>query len=450
MRENQAAFQNLEAERALLGSVLLDNSALYLALDRVSEDDFFSQANRLVFATMCRVKGAGHDVDLVTLCEEFGKRGEIEKAGGATYLATLTDGVPVGTSVAVSEYARIVREKSVMRRLSVAGQNIVARCAEGVGTPTELVEAAQAQLFDVATAAAMKGGGLRPIAEIVAETLPVLERTCGQGVIMGADTGYPSVNTLTAGWQPGELVILAARPSMGKSALALDFARKACGKGRAVGIFALEMSASSMLLRLACRISRIDSNRVRFGRLSDDEVGWLMRALNEIAQWPLWIDDTPGLSIEQIQWRARSFAQQADVKLVIVDHIQLVHSQGENRTQEITRVTGGLQKAARELGKMTKGTLLALSQLNRLAPGDEPQLHHLRESGSIEQDADVVLFLFDRDKKPDPHSNEPHERILKVGKQRNGPTGICPLVWVPGRVGFEEEQWLQEEKAKHA
>ena len=446
MTSSQSVPHNLEAERALLGSILLDNSAMYTALDAISEDDLYSQSNRLIFSEMCKIRGAGHTVDLVTLSEEFKKRGDLERVGGASYLAALADGVPVGTSATVSEYCRIVKERSTIRRLLNASRNLSARCQEGVDSVADLIEFAHAQVFDIAERDTMRGVGPRPISEIVAETLPFLERTCGQGIVTGLPTGYPSIDAITAGWQEGEFVVLAARPSMGKSALALDFARKACMAGRNTGIFSLEMSSRSLLLRLACRISRIDSNRVRFGRLGDEEMSWLTRAMGEINQWPLWIDDTPGATIEQLRWRIRALAQRAQTKLVIVDHMQLVRSRGENRTQEVTRVSGGLQCASREIGKICGGTLIGLSQLSRVAVGEEPQLHHLRESGSIEQDADVVMFLWDRQKQPNGQAHEPHERVLKVGKQRNGPTGLAPLMWVPARVGFEEVDWDQRGK----
>jgi replicative DNA helicase len=438
MPSNNLVPHNLEAERALLGCILLDNAALYVALDRLTREDFFSQGHRIVFAAMVELKGRNLTVDTVTLCEELSRLGQLEKTGGAAYLASLTDGVPIGTSWAAVEYADIIKEKSLVRRLINASHNIIARCLEGVDNSVTLVELAHSQILDIAQDQSTAAGP-QPISEIVTVARPALEKTAGSGVMLGEPTGFSGLDKFTAGWQEGEFVVVAGRPSMGKSALALDFAIHACKGGRAVGIFSLEMSKVSLLVRMACRIAKLDSHKMRQGFLRKEEYQKLSNALAEIAEFPLWVDDTPGLSIEQLHWRIRSLAQRVPLRLAIVDYIQLVTARGENRTQEVTRVSTGLQRAARELGRLSKGTLIGLSQLNRLAAGEEPQLHHLRESGSIEQDADVVLFLWDRVGPQPGKEADPIERVLKIGKQRNGPTGLHPFLFIPVWAGFGEQ-----------
>jgi len=394
---------------------------------------------------MCSLAGSNRRVDLVTLCGELDRAGNLAKAGGREYIAALGN-VPLA-SAGVCEYARMVKDCSIVRGLLNASRNIAARCMENRESVAELLETAHTQLFDVSERTLGGTGGPQSMAEIVAGLIPELERTAGQGMVIGQPTGFSTLDALTAGWPEGELVVLAARPSMGKSALALDFVRKLAQRNVPVGMFSLEMNKKSLALRLACRISQLDSNRLRLGRLNKTEFDFLVKAMGELQGWPIWIDDTPGLSIEQIQWRARALAQRVNPRLVVVDHIQLVHAKAENRTQEVTRVSGGIQQTAREVGRICKGTFLALSQLSRIGPHEEPQLHHLRESGSIEQDADTVLFLWDKaGEEPDAQTGA-KQIMLKVGKQRNGPTGLDPLVWIPARVGFEETDWTPTDSA---
>jgi replicative DNA helicase len=394
---------------------------------------------------MLDVKGRNQTVDTVTVCEELAKSGLLEKAGGAAYLAALTDGVPFGTSLAAIEYAKIVKEKSVIRKLITVSNNVITRCLEGVDDAVTLVELAHGQILGIADDEASACSGPQPISEIVTAAKPSLERTAGSGVILGEPTGFTDLDKFTAGWQDGELVVLAGRPSLGKSALALNFAIHACEAGRAVGLFSLEMSKRSLLVRMACRVGKVDSHNMRHGFLRKEDHQKLLRALEAISKFPLWIDDTPGLSIEQLHWRIRSLGQRVPLRLAIVDYMQLVSARAENRTQEVTRVSTGLQRAARELGRVSQGTLIGLSQLNRLAAGEEPQLHHLRESDSIEQDADTVLFLWDRVRPEPGREADPIERIVKIGKQRNGPIGLVPLLFIPVWAGFGELTHKSEE-----
>jgi replicative DNA helicase len=438
---DRAVPQNLEAERALLGSILLDNSALNLALEGVGRDDFFSEAHRITFDKMVAISEKNRTIDLVTLSEELAKDGQIEKVGGAAFLAALTDGVPVGTSVAVSEYSRIVKEKSILRRLINASNNLISRCMEGTDDPDTLIDLAQSQVFDIAEQKVQSG--FSNIRDIVRSSFGNIDDLLARGQrVTGIETGFIDIDNITSGLQPGELVVIASRPSLGKTALALNIAAHAAIKHRkTVGLFSLEMSKESLVIRLLCSEAETDSHRLRSGfARSREDWGKLTRALGRLGDAPLLIEDTPGLSIMQIRTKARRLKMERGLDLVIVDYLQLVSGQGrfENRTQEVSYISRGLKSIAKEL----KVPVLALSQLSR-APeqragryGQRPQLSDLRESGSIEQDADVVIFIYREHKGKEEGEAEGEldrrgiEMKLIVGKQRNGPIGDIPIVFM--------------------
>ena len=426
--------QNLEAERAVLGSILLDNSALNLALEGVGKDDFFSEAHRITFDKMIAISERNRTIDLVTLSEELSKDGQIEKAGGAAYLAALTDGVPVGTSVAVSEYSRIVREKSILRRLINASHNVISRCLEGTDDPATLIDLAQSQVFEIAEQKVQSGFSTIP--DIMRLSFGNIDELLHRGKsVTGIATGLHELDEMTSGLQPGELVVVAARPSLGKTALALNIAAHAAIEHqKTVGFFSLEMSKESLVIRLLCAEAQTDSHRLRSGFSNREDWRKLTDALGRLSEAPLLIEDTPALSIMQIRTKARRLKMEKGLDLIIVDYLQLVAGQGrfENRTQEVSYISRSLKSIAKEL----KVPVLALSQLSRAPeqrPGQgRPQLSDLRESGSIEQDADVVIFLF-RERKPPEETEEDgavdrrgYPMKLIVGKQRNGPTGDGP------------------------
>ena len=361
--------QNLEAERALLGSILLDNSALNLALEGVGKDDFFSEAHRITFDKMVAISERNRTIDLVTLSEELSKDGQIEKAGGAAYLSALTDGVPIGTSVAVSEYSRIVKEKSILRRLINASNNVISRCLEGTDDPDTLIDLAQSQVFDIAEQKVQSG--FTNIREIVKSSFGTIDDLLDRGQrVTGIETGFEDLDSMTSGLQPGELVVVAARPSLGKTALALNIAAHASIKHhKTVGLFSLEMSKESLVIRLLCAESETDSHRLRSGFSNREDWNKLTRALGRLGDAPLLIEDTPALSIMQIRAKARRLKMEKVLDLMIVDYLQLVSGQGrfENRTQEVSYISRGLKSIAKEL----KVPVLALSQLSR-APEQRP------------------------------------------------------------------------------
>jgi replicative DNA helicase len=427
----------LEAEKALLGSILLDNSALNLALEGVGKDDFFSEAHRITFDKMVAISEKNRTIDLVTLADELSKEGQIEKAGGAAYLAALTDGVPIGSSVAVSEYCRIVKEKSILRRLINASNNLISRCLEGTDDPDTLIDLAQSQVFDIAEQKVPSG--FTNIRDIVRSSFGTIDDLLDRGQrVTGIETGFVDLDNMTSGLQPGELVVVASRPSLGKTALALNIAAHAAIKHhKTVGFFSLEMSKESLVIRLLCSEAETDSHRLRSGFSSREDWNKLTRALGRLGDAPLLIEDTPALSVMQIRAKARRLKMEKGLDLLVVDYLQLVSGQGrfENRTQEVSYISRGLKSIAKEL----RVPVLALSQLSR-APeqrlNQRPQLSDLRESGSIEQDADVVVFIFPERKAAEESEAEGevdrrgHLMRLIVGKQRNGPTGDIPVVFM--------------------
>lgn len=434
---------NLEAERALLGSILIDNGALNVALETISKDDFFSESHRITFDRMTAISEKSQTIDLVTLSEELGKEGLLEKVGGAAYLAALTDGVPVGSSAAIAEYARIVKEKGLIRRLINASNNVISRCLEATDDPETLIDLAQSQIFEIAEQKVQSGFlGIRDIVKSSFGTIDVLFDR-GQRVT-GIETGFVELDNMTAGLQPGELIIVAARPSLGKTALALNVAAYAAiEKKKHVGLFSLEMSKESLVIRLLCSEAHIDSHKLRTGFSSRDDWSKMTRALGRLAEAPLYIDDSPGLSIMQIRAKARRLKAEKGLDLLIVDYLQLVtgHGRFENRTQEVSFISRSLKSIAKELHV----PVMALSQLSRAPeerPGHRPQLSDLRESGSIEQDADVVIFIFREDvykrTADEGEAGEPAGKTeLLISKQRNGPTGTVPIVFLKPYARFE-------------
>ena len=435
------APHNQDAERALLGSILLDNSALNMALEAVSKDDFFSEAHRVIFERMMALSERSRAIDLVTLSEELGKDNLLEKVGGAAYLAALTDGVPVGASATINEYSRIVKEKSLVRRLINASNNVISRCLEGTDDPETLIDLAQSQVFEIAEQKVQSG--FLGVLDIVKSSFGSIDTLLDRGrLTTGIETGFVALDNMTSGFQPGELIIIAARPSLGKTALALNIAAHAAvERQKTVGIFSLEMSKESLVIRMLCSEGRIDGHKFRSGFL-DHERDWpkITRALGRLAEAPLFIEDTPALSVMQIRAKARRLKAEKKLDLIIVDYLQLMagHGRFENRTQEVSLMSRGLKSIAKELNV----PVVALSQLSR-APeagkGREPQLSDLRDSGAIEQDADVVIFIHRPAVSADGDGAEAMGVVteLNIGKQRNGPTGPFKLVFLKPFARFE-------------
>ncbi len=421
----------------MLGSILLDNAALNVALESLKPADFYSEAHRLTFQKMIELSEKSRPAELVTLSEDLSKEGLLEKAGGAAYLASLTDGVPIGSAVSVEQYTRIVKEKALLRGLINASHNIIARCLEATDDPEALIDLAQSQIFEIAEKDVQSGFyRVQDIVKSSFGTLDVLfDRRQG---VTGIETGFEALDNMTSGLQPGELIIIAARPSLGKTALALNIAAHAAThQKKAAAIFSLEMSKESLLLRLLCSEGRIDSHKLRTGFASQEDWAKMTKALSRLADAPVFIDDTPALSVMQIRAKARRLKAERSLDLVIVDYLQLVtgHGRFENRTQEVSYISRGLKSVAKELAV----PVVALSQLSR-APeagkGRDPQLSDLRDSGSIEQDADMVIFIH-RGIREDEPDEQGIITDLNIGKQRNGPTGPFKLVFLKPYTCFE-------------
>ncbi len=437
---------NLEAERALLGSILLDNSAINSALELLSKEDFFSEAHRLTFERMVELSEKNRTIDLVTLSEELAKDGLLEKAGGAAYLSALSDGIPIGTTAAMGEYCRIVKEKSTIRRIINASHNVLSRCLEGNDDPETLIDLAQSQIFEIAEARVQSG--FANVRDIVKSSFGKIDVLFDRGQrVTGIETGLKDLDDITSGLQAGELIVIAARPSLGKTALALNIgAHAAIQNHKVVGLFSLEMSKESLVIRLLCSEAQIDSHRLRTGFSSREEWARITPALGRLSEAPLFIEDTPALTMMQIRAKARRLKAEKGLDLLIIDYLQLISGQGrfENRTQEVSYISRSLKSIAKEL----KVPVLALSQLSRAPeqrPGQRPQLSDLRESGSIEQDADVVIFIFREKMKAAEEEGEAesprggYETHLIVGKQRNGPTGDVPVVFLRSYAKFENK-----------
>jgi replicative DNA helicase len=431
---------NQEAEKALLGSILLDDGALNVVLETLVRDDFYSESHRLIFEKMLALFEKSHAIDLVTLSEELSKEGLLERVGGASYLASLTDGIPIGTTASVGGYSRIVKEKSILRQIINASSNVVARALQGVEDPVALLDEAQSRILEIATEKVQSG--FSRVQDIVRTSFGTLDVLFDHGQsVTGIETGFTALDNMTSGLQPGELVIIAARPSLGKTALALNIAAHAAITGkRVVGIFSLEMSKESLLIRMLCSEGEIDSHRLRTGFADQADWDKMTQALGRLSQAPLFIDDTPALSIMQIRAKARRLhSERKKLDLIIVDYLQLVtgHGRFENRTQEVSYISRGLKAIAKELSV----PVIALSQLSR-APeagkGREPQLSDLRESGSIEQDADVVIFIHRASRSGDGTGLDEPGIVteLNIGKQRNGPTGPFKLVFLKPYTRF--------------
>ena len=428
---------NLDAERSVLGAVLLDNNALNTAIEALRAEDFFLPQHRHVFTQMIALAEAQHAIDLVTLTEELHRRGELEASGGAPYLASLADGVPRVSNV--EHYARIVKEKAILRNLIHATHNIQQRALEGEDGADAILDNAESSIF--ALAEDRVKAGLLPIKDIVRDNFDRLEKIFREGKsITGISTGYGELDKLLSGLQPSELIILAARPSQGKTALALNLAENiAIRGGLPVAVFSLEMSKESLLQRLVASVAQVDAHKFRSGHLSRDDWKRMTQALSVIASSPLWVDDAGSTSVLEIGAKARRLKRDKGLSLLVVDYLQLITGRGRfnSRQEEVASISRGLKGLAKEL----QIPVLVLSQLTRAPERDErgPQLSDLRESGAIEQDADVVMFIY----RPNFFNLNatPEERDMAdilIAKQRNGPTDKVKFVFRSRLTRFEE------------
>jgi len=430
---------SLEAEMSVLGAMLLSSEATGIAVQYLDADCFYRPQHRALFTTVVKLYDQAKPVDLVILREALRASGQLEEVGGDSYLVTLADSVP--TLANAEYYARVVKEKALLRGLIQAAAEIIRDSQEQSGPVDDILDRCEKRIFDIAEKKIVNQA--QDVRTILSQLMQTLDFQGGRA-ITGVPTGLADLDDRTRGLQPGEMIVLAARPSVGKSALALNIAEHvACNARVPVAFFSLEMSKEELALRLLSSRSRVDGQRLRKGILSDAEAARIRDAGEYLYQTPLYIDDTPALRVLDLRAKARRLYLRHDVKLIIVDYLQLMNSpRSESRQVEVANISRGLKALAREL----KVPVLAVAQLRRPAlnqprEGVIPQLSDLRESGAIEQDADVVLLL-DREATRHKFGTPEYEAVankadLYVAKQRNGPTGLVNLTWIREFTRFE-------------
>jgi len=431
-----------DAEQAVLGAMLLDQDAALKGAEFLDDTMFYKEAHRLLFRAMVSLTERGDVIDPVTLRDELGKRGDLERVGGMEYIATLIDVVP--TAANVEYHTRIVRDKAVLRRLVEAATEIIQDVYDGKGDSGEVLDNAEHRVFQVAQF--RRSEDFSRLKELIWPTMERIEQLQGgQGVVTGVASGFLDLDRLTAGFQRGDLVIIAARPSMGKTSLVLNCVQHAAIEHQVgVAVFSLEMSKEALVQRLLCSEGLVDAQRLRRGALRDDDYPKLARAAGLLGTAPIWIDDSAALTPLAMRSKARRLKAEHDIGLVVVDYLQLMQgpSSVENRQQEISYISRSLKALAKELDV----PVVALSQLSR-APeqrtgeGRRPQLSDLRESGAIEQDADLVCFIYRAEMYEGPTDKDGNNieglAELIVGKQRNGPTGTVELYFKKEYTRFD-------------
>ena len=430
---------NLEAEKCVLGAILIDNEAFDRAAESLDSRDFFRDAHRRVFDKMVLLSERREVIDLVTLNNELERSGELKEVGGAAYIAALVDGVPRATNV--EYYAKIVKEKSTLRDLINVGNKILHSAYDAEEDADLLLDGAEQAIFSIADDRIRSG--FVPLRELVNEGFSTIERLQEhKESITGVPSGFTDLDQLTSGFQPSDLVIIAARPSMGKTSLVLNIAQYVGVKtGKTVGVFSLEMSKEQLFLRMLTTEARIDAHKFRGGFLSESDYERLSHSLGVLAEAKVFIDDTAAIGVLEMRAKARRLMAEHGLDLLIIDYIQLMQGRGrfENRTQEVASISRSLKGLAKELNV----PILMLSQLSR-APESRsdhrPQLSDLRESGALEQDADVVIFIFREDQYEATPENENLAELI-IGKQRNGPTGLVKLAFAKQHTRFENLDW---------
>ena len=435
--------QNLEAETSVLGAVLLENEALNRVLEILQEDDFYRDAHRRIFSAILHLYEHSEPVDLITLSEVLKTRGDLDDVGGVEYLNSLVNGVP--TAANISYYAKIIKEKAILRKLINRATEIVSQSYANSGDVDEFIDQAERTIFEISEDRVRPS--FYPIKDLIKSSFKTIERLYEKRqLITGVPTGFQRLDELTSGLQPSDLIIIAGRPSMGKTALALNIAQNASVQAAIpAAIFSLEMSKEQLALRMLCSEAKVDAHRLRGGFLSEADWPRLTRAAGSLSEAPLFIDDTPGLSALEMRAKTRRLKIEHNLGLVIVDYLQLMRGRAsaDSREQEISDISRSLKALAKELSI----PVIALSQLNRRVEerGDKrPQLSDLRESGAIEQDADVILFLYREEVYNKSEENRGKAEII-IGKQRNGPTDKVDLAFLDKYTRFENLSGLKED-----
>jgi replicative DNA helicase len=424
------------AEQAVLGSILLDPDALVEAERLIGPESFWRERHRVIFQALIELRDSDEAIDLVTLTEHLRTRGLLERVGSVPYLVGLADNTP--TAAHLTSYARIVRQKAILRDLIATSQKVIALAASGEGDPEEIIGAAQGEVTHLLTRGTR--GDFQTSTQVASDTADYIsELLRAKDGLTGITTGFLDLDRLLHGWQPGALNVVAARPSMGKSAFALQAAYAAARSGKKVAVFSLEMPSRDLALRIVCGETRISLERVRRGAVSQRDHQRLADGLATFAETPMWFNDLSDLTLNEIRTKVRAQFAREGVDLLVVDYLQLLsggrgEDRGENRQQEVSIMSRGFKMLARELGI----PVVVLSQLSRQVesrPNKRPILSDLRESGAIEQDADVVMFLY-RDDYYDAQSEHPGSAEVIVAKHRNGALDTVKLVWTAEHVAF--------------
>ncbi len=434
---------NLEAEQAVLGSMMIDREAVYTAAEVLEPESFYKEAHQLIFSALLCLDAKREPIDMITLTEELRQENNLEKVGSVAYVAAIANVVP--TAANVRHYADIVAEKAILRNLIRFSTQIANRCYEDQEDTYELLDSAEQRILEIA--GKRNTSGLVHVKQVLGEALERIELLANQkGSITGIPSHFSDLDRLTAGWQPSDLIILAARPAMGKTSFGLNIAQNAAIKSKTpVAIFSLEMSREQLAQRLMSSEAMIDQHKLRTGNLLDEDWVRLTKAVQPLSLANLYIDDTPAISLLELRAKARRLKAEKGLSMVIIDYLQLMqlNKKSENRQQEISEISRSLKALARELNL----PVIALSQLSRAVEqtaDKRPSLSHLRESGALEQDADLVMFIY-RDEYYNPETTEkPGIAEIIIAKHRNGPTGNVELGFIKEFTKFVDLDRVHE------
>ncbi len=427
--------QSVEAEEYILGGVLLENSALDMVTETISPEDFYSERNRIIYAEMLNLRDKGLPIDYVSLSESVSMKGKLDSIGGVSYITKLTDRIP--TTANIEYYAKLLKDKSLLRSLILGANSIIKIARDPIEDVSEALQEAEQIIFNINKGINVGKSGLVKIKPLVAETYHTLTRIAsGEVSGSGIDPGFIDLNNILLGFHPSDLIIIAGRPSMGKTSLAMNIASYvACEEKLPVAIFSLEMSKEQLVLRLLASEARVDQTKVRNAHLTREEWSSLIESADRLSNAFLYIDDTPGISIGEIRSKLRRMAASEGLRLLVIDYLQLMSSRrGDSREQEIADISRSLKAIAKEFNV----PVIALSQLNRspeTREGNRPKMGDLRESGAIEQDADVVCLIY----REDYYKSDTEEKGITeiiIGKNRNGPTDTIKLKWFPQYTRF--------------
>ena len=430
--------QSVEAEQSVLGGLMLDGQAWDRIADKITADDFYRKEHRLIFTAIGALVEASGPADVITVSEWLEKNNELQNTGGLAYLASLANNTPSAANIGA--YANIVRERAILRNLI----HTATRISTGAYSPegrsaADILDFAERSIFEISEQGAHRRGGFAPIKTLLTKAVDRIDTLFrSESAITGVSTGFKDLDDMTSGLQPGDLVIVAGRPSMGKTSLAMNIAENtAVGSKLPVAIFSMEMPGEQLAMRMMASLGRINAHKVRTGKLEDDDWPRLTHAIGMLAEAPMFIDDTPALTPLELRTRARRLKREHGLGLIVVDYLQLMQApeSSENRATEISGITRSLKGLAKELGV----PVVALSQLNRSLeqrPNKRPVMSDLRESGAIEQDADVIFFIY-RDEVYNEDSQDKGTAEIIIGKQRNGPTGKVKLTFLGEYTRFE-------------